>query len=644
MRRNAPSKAFILAAGFGTRMLPLSRDLPKPMMPLWGRPILEHVLLLLRNWGVRDVLINAHHRPGELVRWAAGRPVAGLRVNFSFEPEILGTGGALRRAAWFLDKRPFWLINADVAADLDPAPLLRAFARARPLAALWLHPSLGPRTVSMENGLVTSFHAPVPGSEGTFTFCGLHLLSPRILDYLPAEGFAGIVPAYERATKRGERIAGVCVPDSFWADLGTPRQYLDAHAAVRQARLDGKPGGRLFARMPRPAGARVQGWAAIPCSVRIAAGCRIENAVAWEGARLGPRTRITDAIVGRDAVVNEPVRFLAGRGDRVLDDAEQKALQQYGWPAAQATVLPFGPRGSARAFARIRRGSQSLILVRYDSARAENALQVPHTRFLARFGFPVPAVRLDQPAARLALLEDAGDRCLRDVVLCSRPNRIELLYERILDQAARLHETGTRRAQQEHLPLMQPFTPKLYRWERELFVTHFLRNAGRASAGEIRRIRRELAGIAARLNRAPRVLLHRDLQSSNILLKRGLPVFIDFQGMRFGPAAYDLASLLCDPYVALPEPLQEKLLRHYARRRPSDPSAIRLFRPAAVERLAQALGAYGQLSAQPGLESFARFIPPALRLLRRALGRSPALPVLAAVTERLLSRESSGRR
>lgn len=634
MRTALPNKAFVLAAGFGTRMLPLSRDLPKPMMPLWGRPLLEHVLLLLRDWGVRDVLVNTHHRPGELIRWAAGRPVAGLRVNFSFEPEILGTGGALRRAAWFLDDRPFWLINADVAADLDPAPLLRAFARLHPLAALWLHPSLGPRTVSMENGLVTSFRAPVPGAGGTFTFCGLHLLSPRILDYLPEESFAGIVPAYERAMKRGERIAGVCVPDCFWADLGTPRQYLEAHAEIlKRGRRSGRPG---------PADTR--GFAAIGPNVQRAPGCRIENSVVWEGARLGPRARVCDAVIGREAVVNEPVTGLAGRGDRVLDPAEQRAAREYGWPPDEVTAFPFGPRGSARAFARLRRGRDSVILMRYDPERAENNLQVPHGRFLAGIAFRVPAVLLDRPESNLALLEDAGDCCLRDRVLRARPDRIEGLYRRILDQLARLHETGTQRAKQAHLTLMQPFTLKLYRWERELFVTHFLRAAHRASAGEIRQIRRELAGIAARLNRAPRVLLHRDLQSSNILLKNGTPVFIDFQGMRLGPAAYDLASLLCDPYVALPEPLQEKLLLHYARRRPKDPSAARLFWPAAVQRLVQALGAYGRLSAQPGLESFARFIPPALLLLRRALGRIPPLPALSAVAKRLLAREVAGRR
>ncbi|MBU1910142.1 MAG: phosphotransferase, partial [Verrucomicrobia bacterium] len=138
-----------------------------------------------------------------------------------------------------------------------------------------------------------------------------------------------------------------------------------------------------------------------------------------------------------------------------------------------------------------------------------------------------------------------------------------------------------------------------------------------------------------RLNRAPAVLLHRDLQSSNILLRAGRPVFIDFQGMRFGPAAYDLASLLCDPYVELPPALQDELLEYYTARRPKDLSAPSLFWPAAVERLVQALGAFGRLSVQPGLGTFAEFIPPALRLLRRALERIEPLPVLMALTDRL---------
>lgn len=642
MPMHRPHKAFVLAAGFGTRMRPLSRDLPKPLMPLWGRPVLEHLLRLLRDWGVRDVLLNTHYQPGELVRFATRCPVPPLRLNLSFEPEILGTGGALRRAAWFLDEQPFWLVNADIAADLDPSPLLRAFARPNTLAALWLHPTLGPRTVVMKNGRVTGFRAPHPGAAGTYTFCGLHLVSPRILDYLPREGFAGIVPAYERALKRGKRIAGVCVPEGFWADLGTPRQYLEAHAHILERARQGQSGRRLFdpallarVREAKRAGARIEGFAALGNDVHLAAGAHLKDSVVWDGARLGPRARVTGAVVGRGARVNETVPVLAGRGDLLLDAEEQKLLTEYRWRPDRATALPFGPRGSARTFTRIRRGRDSVILLRYDPARAENALYTAHARFLAGLGVRVPAVLADRPDRCLALLEDVGDRTLREAVGSAPARELRRLYRAVLNQVARWHDIGTRRARQQRLTLMPPFSKALYRWERQLFATHFLGPLARCAPAESRRILRELAGVAARLNRAPAVLLHRDLQSSNILLKKGRPVFIDFQGMRFGPAAYDLASLLCDPYVELPPALQDELLEYYTARRPKDLSATSLFWPAAVERLVQALGAFGRLSVQPGLGSFAEFIPPALRMLRRALARIEPRPGLMALTGRL---------
>ena len=95
MQRERPTKAFVLAAGFGTRMLPLSRDLPKPLMPLWGVPILDRILDLLKRWGVKEVVINLHHNPDEI--FALGRSLArpDFKINFSFEPEILGSCVAL---------------------------------------------------------------------------------------------------------------------------------------------------------------------------------------------------------------------------------------------------------------------------------------------------------------------------------------------------------------------------------------------------------------------------------------------------------------------------------------------------------------------------------------------------------------------
>jgi aminoglycoside/choline kinase family phosphotransferase len=140
--------------------------------------------------------------------------------------------------------------------------------------------------------------------------------------------------------------------------------------------------------------------------------------------------------------------------------------------------------------------------------------------------------------------------------------------------------------------------------------------------------RAELETLIPVLLSAPRVLLHRDLQSSNILLVRGKPVLIDFQGMRFGPAMYDLASLLCDPYVNLPPPLAEALLDDYVSRIPNGEQRRDEFPVAAAQRLAQALGAFGRLGHTPATSGFLRHIPAGVRQFLNAASRTHLLPVL----------------
>jgi N-acetylmuramate 1-kinase len=587
-------------------MRPLSCDLPKPLMPLWGEPLLRRLLRLLHAWGVRDVLVNCHHEPGAILEYARSSPVPGLRISLSFEPAILGTGGALRRAEWFLDDQPFWLVNADIAADLDPRPLLRRFAAGRCLAVLWMDAERGPRSVEMKRGFVKRF------SGGTHTFCGLHLVSPRVLRYLPKDGFAGITPAYERAMRRGERIAGVCVPGSFWADLGAPQQYLDAH--------------RDFARYARAHRTDVS----VGHNVVIERGAQIENAVIWDGARIRRTARIRDAIIGRDVEVSGAVSHIVMRADRALDAAEQAALEDLRWNPAAASAQFLGVRGSARTFTRIQQGRRSLILMRYQLEREENALYARHARFLAGLGIRVPAILLDRPADRLCLVEDVGDDALD--VFARNHSRQKMLnrYRRVLEPVRVLHDAGAGAARRARLPLMPPFSATLYEWERIFFAEHFLRNRLHLPEPRIRAILGDLKRVAAKLLRAPPVLIHRDLQSSNISWVRGRPVLMDFQGMRLGPAAYDLASLLADPYVMLDEKAQEELLADYADG--ANAKAIRdLFWPAVIERLAQALGAFARLAAIPGMEHFAGYIRPAWLMLRRALGHVEGLPALRRV-------------
>ena len=619
MRSARPTKAVVLAAGFGTRMLPLSRDLPKPLMPLWGVPILDRVLRLLKRWGVKQAVINLHHNPDEI--FALGRSLAGpdLQINLSFEPEILGTGGALRRAEWFLNDQPFWLVNSDIVADLKPHALIKAFARRNCIASAWLHPTLGPRTVETSKGWITSFHSARPGAAGTCTFCGVTLVSPRILDFLPESGFAGIIPAYERAMKHGLRVAGVCVPGSTWADVGSPRQYLDAHRLLRKARGT---------------------FAAMGPGVVRERNVRIKNSVIWDGAILRAGAVVENAIVGRGADVSGHVGHIAMRAEFALERVERDALMAAGVNPLHATAYPMGPRGSDRTFVRVSEKKQFVILMRYSVKREENALYCEHARCLRRLGLPVPRVLLDRPKDQVAVLEDLGDVSLQEWVAGKTPDAVRGMYERVLDSVLVLHEKGTAAARR--WKLMPPFDARLYEWERDLFADQFLKNELRLPSRQIAGVLRDLSRVASGLLAARNALIHRDLQSSNILLRRDRPFFIDFQGMRFGAAAYDLASLLCDPYVSLPETVQEDLLDYYAGSGADPTATTEAFWLAAVERLAQAIGAYVRLGRISGMHSFRRHIEPAIAMMRRALGHVDGLPSLRAAMEEAGVRRSIG--
>jgi NDP-sugar pyrophosphorylase family protein/aminoglycoside/choline kinase family phosphotransferase len=625
-----PRKAIVLAAGFGERLMPLTLCRPKPLCPIWGKPALLHALELLRGWGVREALINLHCHAGKIVDYLRLNPVPGLRCQFSFEPDILGTGGVLPRARWFLDDDPFWMMNADVLADVSCQPLLRALQRHAALAALWLIPDRGPRTVETSRGLIRCFRSPRAGAPGTSTFSGLHLISPRILDYLPPTGETSIVNAYERAMQAGEPVAGAVVPHAYWADIGTPQTYLAAHAEIAGRARARQPGQRLYGIRPlQPKGS----FLAVGRRVSIAPSARVSNAVIWDDVTIGPGATVTSATVADGVVVRDDVSYLALRADLLAEPDIRPALRGLGWNAAVTVALPLPPRGSARTFVRVRSGRRRAVIVNYSLDRPENGLYAGHARFLKAHGIRVPEVLLDWPSDRVCALEDVGARALQQLVPSLSAGGCEALYRRVLDHVIRLHGPASDAARRRRLPLSKPFDRRLYEWEHNLFVEEFLGRRIALKTPVLTAIRRELAALIPAQLRARRVLIHRDLQSSNILIKRGEPVLIDFQGMRLGPAAYDLASLLCDPYVCLPARLRDALLDYYARRAQDGEAARRLFWTAAVQRITQALGAFGRLGAVPATAYFVRHIPAGVRQYLDALAHVGSLPTLKRCME-----------
>src|SRR6516225_4223936 len=305
-------------------------------------------------------------------------------------------------------------------------------------------------------------------------------------------------------------------------------------------------------------------------------------------------------------------------------------------------IRPIEKGGSDRKFYRIHcSADQALILVKYNLEREENRHYVQIAQFLDRQGIRVPKIYFHDPAEGLIWIEDLGERDL-----CSYQHENWLVrrafYESALDQILKLHSLPESICVEtkEHLPA--EFNAALYRWEQKYFFQNCLGRYFSVSESK----RKELAALpmlremAKHLASLPRVLVHRDFQSQNIIIRNGQAHLIDFQGMRPGLAEYDLASVLYDPYVDLPESERAELTAYYRERQLENGIAINgdfdlKLRLCAMQRLMQALGAYGFLGLVKGQKHFLKHVAAALRSLRRTVAEIDELTELEKTLRQL---------
>ena len=534
-------KAVVLAAGHGTRLRPFTCATPKPLMPVWGETMLARIVALLRERGVDDIVVNAHHLHEQVRAWtddyrkaaqAAGDKV---RIKLSYEPEILGNGGVLNPLREWIGDEPFYLVSSDIVMENVP-DLQKPFEQLKTSGCLGvaLVTEAGPRTIEVEpeSKFVTCWKSPDPGVEGTFTYCGFAILKPEILKYVKPDGFSSIVTAYEKAMMEGGKfIKAVRADDLLWEDAGTIQRYIDLNR-------DGDDNG--FADIPQ--------------------------------------------------------------------------LQAVG--AANPKFL--GARGSERVFF----GCDQGIAVLYDDGnRDENGKYPGHARWLKAKGIPVPEILADVPEKKVMLMSNAGTE--RKMSLDD--------YVKVVETLVKFNALGT--APDVPANLLPPFDDETWEWERNLFAKYCLGANFQMEMPET--VRKELEGVAEMLEREPKALVHRDFQSTNVLWKNGELSFIDFQGMRLGPAAYDLASLVYDPYVTFTEGERKALVALYAKLA-NRPELVKIVPYAAVQRLSQCLGAYGRL-ASVGQPQFGKHVVPALRNLLAAADEAN-LDAVGALAEDLIAK------
>lgn len=219
----------ILAAGFGTRLKPLTDKTPKPLLPINGVPLIVYQLKLLHFHGIREVIINLHHL-GDQIQEALGDGSSfGLRLHYSVEEKILGTGGGLVKARPFFEDKPVLVLNSDMITDLDLTALLHFHREKKALAVMVLRPDrerlYKTNIVLSESQQILKIDGDNGKKEAPLMYAGIQILSPAFLDLLPKMGKSCVIEdGYRPALKKGNPIFGFR-HDGLWKDCGTLEQY-----------------------------------------------------------------------------------------------------------------------------------------------------------------------------------------------------------------------------------------------------------------------------------------------------------------------------------------------------------------------------------------------------------------------------------
>jgi len=243
-------KAMVFAAGLGTRLQPLTNDRPKALVELDGRTLLEITLARLRTFGIRAVVINAHHFADQLSDYLSAHDNFGMEIEISREETLLNTGGGLKRAAHFFlaesrgEDEPILIHNVDVISTIDIARMERAHRTGRTLATLAVQDRETSRYLIFdEDGLLCGRRI---GRDATaeivrpsrhakaLAFSGVHIISPRVLSMLTEEGIFSIIDSYLRLAGQGEIIRAFRADEYYWRDVGRLEDLQQAERQLKE--------------------------------------------------------------------------------------------------------------------------------------------------------------------------------------------------------------------------------------------------------------------------------------------------------------------------------------------------------------------------------------------------------------------------
>jgi len=290
-------RAIVLSAGYGTRLWPLTEDRTKPAIPILGQPLVGYVAEYLAAYGIDEIVVNLHHRPESVRRALGDGGRFGVKLHYVEEPVILGTSGALDNTREFFEHETFVVVNGKIITDIDLNAALETHRKAGAVATLVLLPNIRRERFSVVNteaGRITGFGGmPVVdgGGEAPLMFTGIHILEPRIFEYVPRGVFSdSVIDVYPKAIANGEIVAAH-VASGKWRELSTLKRYLDISVELLQE------AGKSFV-----AGA----------NSAIGPQAAVTDSVLWDNVEVGARARVHRAVLADNVKI---------RADEVIENA-----------------------------------------------------------------------------------------------------------------------------------------------------------------------------------------------------------------------------------------------------------------------------------------------------------------------------------
>jgi NDP-sugar pyrophosphorylase family protein len=609
---------FVLAAGYGERLRPITDYIPKPLLPVLGKPVIERVIERFSDIPLGKIGINTHYKADLLRQWAETTPLS-EKITIFNEELVLGTGGALKNAGEMLSRSVFIVHNADVISDIDINKLLEYHMVSENLVTLAVHyhPDFSNVWVDEKGQLRHVGNNYIGNSTGCIkkAFTGIAVYSPGFLEFLP-EGRSGIVDAWLSAASAGSNIGTMDVTGCSWTDIGSPEAY---YTAVLEAlKKDGES--VYIGPSVDCSNAVIGAWSVIEKESIIEGSASVSRSILLPGTRVHKEEILEDCITGPEFRLSISTALQDRKDMRQAPNI--LILNDIVTDLAKAALI--GAGGSDRKYYRIPDRDKTIILMETSKSDPDYERHIAYTRFFRKKLLPVPELIAFDDENKQALFEDLGDVSLYSWLKCGKdPVQVEDIYKKVLDILIMIHTIRTEDS--DECPLLQSriFDHGHLRWETDYFAERYLRGVRGIEIQRTDPLIQEFEQLAARVDSFRKTFIHRDFQSQNIMVTDGgIPRLIDYQGARIGPPAYDLASILFDPYFRLDGAMRSRLIGYYVLKRNETDGAdfnadeFRLsLLPCCLQRHMQALGAYGYLAMEKGKTYFLKHVPQALEYL-----------------------------